>query len=184
MGWRSNWDVTWRFVRPQSFTNLLECHRNVQKTTWSTRRDFTRWMGMPSVPILLNRQPLIQVALSQLSKIFLAQRRLQNLGVVNFNFGQNDILILHLKTPRNEYSIVLLDFANCISKEARLHESKISKDHPMWQKDPDLCVKMENNWRGSDEHVLAVNLSRLVGGAMWEWKTMEHRRGTLGLTEE
>jgi len=54
----------------------------------------------------------------------------------------------------------------------------------MWKEDRELCIKMESNWRGLDEHVLAVNLSRLVGGAVWDWKTMEHRRGILGLTKE
>jgi len=104
--------------------------------------------------------------------------------VVDFDSGQDDILVLHSKTSLGQFPIVLLDFANCRSKEERIRESKIPQDHPMWKEDRELCIKMESNWRGLDEHVLAVNLSRLVGGAVWDWKTMEHRRGILGLTKE
>jgi len=124
------------------------------------------------------------VTLSQLSKIFLALHRLQDLGAVDFGFGGNDILVLHSTTPQGDYPIVLLDFANCVSKEQHVRDLKIPRDDPLWQKDPELCEKMERSWRKIDEHKLSVNLSKILGGAIWNWKTMERRRGNIGLAED
>ncbi|GAA5896736.1 hypothetical protein JCM6882_005023 [Rhodosporidiobolus microsporus] len=120
--------------------------------------------------------------LPQICRLFETQRRLQDLGVVQFEATHTNILVLKETQDINDPKVVFLDFGTTISAADHRRFLHVEAE---WARQQGFGYEVaEDDWRGGDEAHLETWLYELFGDAMAEWRAMENRRNLLGLVRE